>query len=212
MSTIKASPRAALIAKRHNLAVAARRKGWADDEARRHVKPTKQRLEKGDLEQQPYESGLRYRPKDDYLATHKSEWASDIVNAFYRLQDDSIAADVTGVTAGYGTAKSPTHRSAVGGLRHKDAEMIDRFTRHDWVMRRLTPDLREVCENFILNRVPVAARRQELLNLGRRLRPKITEERCQLARAEGFILAAGRELITLYEAFEIQKRGDATRK
>lgn len=219
MTTLTASPLAHRIAQAHNakrqkdLARVAREiEAWEREKAERErVAPTPQRMAKRDIEARKHDDekegrSLRYQPKQDLLKQYKSKWVPEMEWAFYRLVDDAQASEVRNVTMNYDRSGGSAPGCRIGGVGAAMAEQIERFSRFNWVMDRLTGRSRRVCEYLLLGSKDGTISTASLEEVGHWLFPHFKDKNNLRMIALGRFLGCGDELIRLYSHYDMENK------
>jgi len=211
-TTIIASPKATRIAEKMNRMtqrkLAELERSIRDAQVERErVSPTQHRIAKGDIHFGKVEGeGMRYKPRTDVLRLYKGKWMPEMEVAFYRLVDDAEASEVTHVTMNLNSSGSRGTGSRMGGIGAAHAEKIEKFGRFQYVMDRLPPRARRVCEWLLLGQMKDAGHPVNLEDVGRWIFPHIADPRSSKMLGLGYFLATGEALVALYAHYDMEHR------
>ena len=174
--------------------------------------PTPERLAKGDLTVtvDPVD-GRRYRPRKGILEHYEGKWNEEMEVAFMRLVADSKASDVTGVTVQYDSSGSSGFGSRVPGICNAVASKIDAFNRFHYVMDRLTPRARRLCDWLLLGGKSESTGAEVTLeDAGRWIFPHMRDPNSCRMLGLGAMVITGESLVRLYGAYELDARTAAS--
>jgi hypothetical protein len=220
-ATLTASPKATRVAEKLNritqrkLAELARsiEQAQKEQEERERISPTRHRIAKGDIHFGKVEGeGMRFKPRTDVLRSYKGKWLPEMEVAFYRLVDDAEGAEVTNTTMNLNSSGSRgSAATRLGGLGAAHAEKIEKYGRLSYVMDRLPPRARRVCEWILLGQMRDTGHPVSLEEVGRWIFPHISDPRSSKMLGLGYFIATGEALVALYNHYDMEHRFHSAR-
>lgn len=186
----------------------ARQAEWDQRKAEREAgQPTKQRLEKGDIEKEVVKYlGVRHRPKPTSYEQYRERMTDDMQFVFNQLVEDAATADVKNVTLNYDRSGSRSAGDRMGGLGAAHLKKIEAFHRYNYMMERLTPRLRSVVKWLVIGEALSDGTRPTSEDVGRYIigwwRDKTS---CRVAGLTAMSIA-GEILVEAFHAYNMDQR------